>query len=82
MVKKHIAIFITGFAQVLLVSANIYFISKTSWPGIAICGFGISFLWSINVKKVSLGNRTEQVVYSTGAMMGGLAGVLLARLIK
>lgn len=75
-------IFLTGFAQVFLVSANTYFISTTTWSGIAICGFGISYLWTINVRKVSLGTRAEQLTYATGAMLGGLLGVLMAKFIK
>jgi len=80
--RKHLTIFITGFYQVFLVSANIYFISNLIWLGIAICGFGISLLWCINVRKVNLGSKFEQVTYSTGAMFGGLTGVMIAQLIK
>ena len=80
--RKLAIIFITGFAQVFLVSANIYFISRTNWLGIAVCGFGVSFLWTFNVRKVVLGKRAEQMVYSIGAMAGGLAGVMAAKFIK
>ena len=80
--KKHMIIFSTGFAQVLLVSANTYFISRTTWMGIAVCGFGISYLWTINVRRVTIGNRSEQLVYSTGAMLGGLTGVMMAKMIR
>lgn len=80
--KKLFIIFLTGFAQVFLVSANIYFISRLNWIGISVCGFGISYLWTINVKKVSIGTPREQVIYSLGAMAGGLCGVLAAKLIK
>ena len=75
-------IFSTGFAQVLLVSANTYFISRTTWLGIAVCGFGISYLWTINVRRVTIGTRAEQLVYSTGAMLGGLTGVMMAKMIR
>ena len=80
--KKHMIIFSTGFAQVLLVSANTYFISRTTWMGIAVCGFGISYLWTINVRRVTIGTRAEQLVYSTGAMLGGLTGVMMAKMIR
>ena len=75
-------IFSTGFAQVLLVSANTYFISRTTWMGIAVCGFGISYLWTINVRRVTIGTRAEQLVYSTGTMLGGLTGVMMAKMIR
>ena len=74
-------LFLTAFVQVFLVSANTYFISKTFWPGIAIAGFGISWLWTSNVKKISIGSKNDRFIYSTGAMIGGLAGVFLSKLI-
>ncbi len=80
--RDMIKIFLTGFAQVFLVSANTYFISRTTWAGIAVCGFGVSYLWTYNVKKVSIGSASEQLTYATGAMLGGLTGVLMAKLIK
>jgi hypothetical protein len=80
--NKILVIFLTGYAQVFLVSANTYFISRTTWTGIAICGFGISYLWTYNVKKVAIGSAAEQVTYATGAMLGGLSGVIIAKLIK
>lgn len=80
--RKQLILFTTGFAQVLLVSANTYFISRTTWLGIAVCGFGISYLWTINVRRVTIGTKSEQMIYSSGAMLGGLIGVLLAKLIK
>jgi hypothetical protein len=80
--KKHFTIFLTGFTQVLLVSANTYFISRTTWLGIALCGFGISYLWTFNVRRVSIGTRSEQFIYSCGAMLGGLAGVMIAKMIR
>ncbi len=80
--KKLLIIFSTGFAQVFLVSANTYFISRTTWAGIAICGFGVSYLWTFNVRKVTIGTRKDQLIYAAGAMAGGLAGVIMAKLIK
>ena len=80
--KKLAIIFLAGFAQVFLVSANTYFISRTTWAGIAVCGFGISYLWTINVRRVILGSKAEQLTYASGAMLGGLSGVLMAKLIK
>jgi len=74
-------LFITAFLQVLLVSANTYFISRVAWLGIAVCGFGISYLWTLNVKKISAGNMLERFVYASGAMIGGLVGVLISKMI-
>ncbi len=79
--KKLLTLFITAYLQVLLVSANTYFISNLAWIGIAIAGFGISYLWTINVKKIAISSIKQRLVYSTGAMCGGLSGVVLAKLI-
>jgi len=74
-------LFVTAFLQVFLVSANTYFISRIAWLGIAACGFGISYLWTLNVRRISAGTHVERVVYATGAMLGGLMGVLTSNLI-
>ena len=68
-------LFLTAFLQVAMVSANTYFISKVAWLGIAACGFGISYLWTVNVKKISASTTRERIAYASGAMLGGLTGV-------
>lgn len=75
-------LFLTAFLQVFLVSANTLFIANVFYPGIVLAGFGISWFWSGNVKKVSIGNKKDRLVYSLGAMLGGLTGVLTANTIK
>lgn len=77
-----LSLFLTGFIQVFLVSANTYFISKTAYLGIAVCGFGISYVWTFNIKKIAIGSSSDQIIYSLGAMAGGLLGVVVASLIK
>lgn len=74
-------LFLTAFLHVALVSANTYFIASRQWVGVAVCGFGISFLWSVNVKQISVSTATSRLVYSTGAMLGGLTGLLISVLI-
>jgi hypothetical protein len=74
-------LFLTSYLQVALVSANTYFISKVTWLGIAICGFGISYIWTINVKQISISSLKERIIYATGAMLGGLTGVAISRIL-
>lgn len=74
-------LFITAFLQVFLVSANTYFISRLVWLGIAACGFGISYIWTLNVKRISASTFSERMAYATGAMLGGLLGVLVSKVI-
>lgn len=75
-------LFITAFLQVALISANTYFISKMVWVGVAACGFGISYLWTLNVKKVSAGTTAERLAYSSGAMLGGVFGLGVSYLLS
>jgi hypothetical protein len=75
-------LFATAFLQVFLVSANTLFIARLFWPGIIIASFGISFFWSGNVKRIAIGNLTDRIIYSYGAMAGGVVGVLTANLIN
>ena len=72
-----IKIYISGFIQVFLVVLNTYFISKENLIGVVICSFGISYFWSHNVKKIAFGNEKDRIVYSFGAMTGGVLGYFL-----
>ena len=74
-------LFTTAFIQVFLVSANTYFIAKSFYIGIGFAGFGISWFWTSNVKKISLGTKKDRFIYSFGAMIGGLCGVVVSKLI-
>lgn len=74
-------LFLTAFLQVFLVTANTYFVSRVAWLGIAVCGFGISYIWTLNVKRISASNTAERIAYSTGAMLGGLLGVFVSKFI-
>ena len=80
--KIYIKLFSTAFIQVFMVSANVLFISRLNFTGMAICGFGISYVWTFNIKSIATGNHKTQLVYSVGAMMGGICGVLVANLFK
>ncbi len=78
--KKDIKNFTSAFLQVSMVSANVYFVSNRIWFGIALTGFFISYLWAANVKRISISNDVDRVIYALGAMCGSLTGVGLAML--
>jgi len=80
--NMDLKLFSTAFLQVFLVSANTLFIANLFYPGIAIAGFGISWFWTGNVKKISLSGKKDRLVYSVGAMIGGVCGVLFSNLIQ
>jgi hypothetical protein len=68
--NKNILLFLTAFLQVSLVSMNVVFISQKSLIPMLITGFGISLLWTLNVKRVAFGEWRERIIYSSGAMIG------------
>lgn len=76
-----VGIFKTAFIQVFLVSMNTVFLSKGIWIGVAVVTFGISYFWVGNVKKANIATKQEQIVYSLGAMCGGLTGLLTTKII-
>jgi hypothetical protein len=81
MLKSKIKLFITAFFRVFFVSANTYFIANLFWIGIIGASFLISFLWCINVKKISISTMKERLIYSFGAMFGGVTGVIISKII-
>ena len=76
------SIFTTAFLQVFLVSINTIFLSRMYFPGVAVAGFAISYLWVGNVKKIHVATRAERIIYSTGAMLGGLTGMMTVQIIS
>ena len=74
-------IFIIGFVQVLLVSANIVFITRKEYVAAFITGFAISFLWTLNVKNAAFGTLTHRIIYATGAALGCIVGIILTQYI-
>jgi len=75
-------LFITAYLQVALVSANTWFVARGAWAGVAVCSFGISYVWTLNVKKISASTTMQRIAYSSGAMLGGLTGMALSMFIS
>lgn len=74
-------LFITGFLQVFFVAINTYFLTKQYYIGMLVSGFLISFIWTFNVRKVVIGTMADRIIYSTGASLGGIAGLLIGILL-
>lgn len=70
-------LFFRAFLQVFLVAANTYLIAEKNYIGIGMCSFLISYVWTFNVAKISIGNKKDKIIYASGAMTGGLIGVFL-----
>ena len=76
--QLHLIIFLTAFGQVCLVAMNTIFISHGLIVPMLITGFGISLVWTFNVKRVAFGNIKDRFVYAFGAMAGTGIGYLVA----
>lgn len=79
---NKILLFLTGFLQVALVSAQTYMIARAQILGVLIVGFLISLVWSVNVKKVAFGGWVDRIIYSSGAGVGAVTGLYIAMLIS
>ena len=79
--RDSLKLFTTGFVQVFCVAVNTYFLSKSCFVGVFICGFMISFIWSWNVKKVAFGTMKDRIAYASGAGFGSLIGLVISKFI-
>jgi hypothetical protein len=78
--KSKIKLLTTGFLQIMLVCINTYQVAHAKWLGVFVVGFGISFLWSFNVKQIAFGTVQDRILYALGAAVGSIAGLLIAKL--
>lgn len=76
-----VSLFLTAYLQVLLVAVNTYQISHAHYVGAIFVGFLISWVWTGNVKRISISTRLERVVYCTGAALGTVSGLGLTQLL-
>lgn len=72
-------LFLTAMTQVMLVSMNVVFIANDQIVATLITGFSISFVWTLNIKRIAIGTRGDQFVYATGAMCGTGMGYYLSK---
>lgn len=79
--KESVLLFLSGFIQVFLVCMNTYFISKEVYTATFIISFLISYVWSLNVKKIAFGTIGDRFVYSSGAAVGAVVGLKVSKLV-
>ena len=76
--KHRLQLLFTGFLQVMLVSMNTIYVTQQAWILLTLTSFGISFLWSGNVKRIAFGDMLDRIMYATGAAIGCAIGVLIS----
>jgi hypothetical protein len=62
---------------VFLVTAQTWFIASKNILAVAAFGFAISFVWTLNVRRVSAHGWRESVAYALGASVGAVSGLIL-----
>jgi len=78
--KKHFYAAFTGWLQVALVSLNTYQIANAHLIGAVIVSFGISLVWTCNV-RTALGSWPLRLAYCSGAAIGAGSGLIASQLI-
>ncbi|MFN7465278.1 MAG: hypothetical protein ACK53T_07830 [Planctomycetota bacterium] len=77
--KDKVTLFVTAFVQVTFVAMSSVSIINNSLIMIGVTGFMISFIWTLNVKKVAFGNTRDRFIYAIGAMLGTYCGYFLSK---
>jgi len=78
--KSLVIVFGTGWLQLVLIAVNMWQIAHDKYLGVFLAGVLISFVWTINVKRIAFGSWPERVSYALGAGVGSLCGLLGAKL--
>lgn len=68
-------LFVTAFFQVFFVAGSTACIAAKNYPGAFLTGFAISYIWTLNVRKIAASTLAERVSYATGAAFGSIAGM-------
>jgi hypothetical protein len=74
--------FFTAWLQVALITLNTWLIAHHEVIPAILCGFAISFVWTLNVKKVAFGCLADRLTYAFGACSGTATGMLVAGLLR
>ena len=74
---KIISIFLRATLMILLYTSSIWFIFNNYYNYAILSGAGISLLWTLNVKDISIGNWYERVGYVLGGVLGSTISLYL-----
>lgn len=80
--KAKWVLFLTGMLQVTFVAMNVTFIAQKQIIPMLLTGFMISLIWTINVKRIAIGNWLDRLTYANGAMFGTGIGYFISQYIN
>ncbi len=67
--------FLTGFLYIFFLAINTRFLSNANFQGAFICSILIGYLWTGNVKRVSISTQSERILYCIGSGFGSIVGL-------
>jgi hypothetical protein len=79
--KNKIVLLSIAFIQVALVACNVVFIANSAVIAMIMTNFGISMMWSYNIKKIAMSSFWDRVFYAIGATLGTYCGYLFSHYI-
>ena len=80
--NKKLQLFTTAFLQVFFVSTNVWCIANRNYIAAFISSFAISYLWTINVRKIVISAVSGRIIYASGAATGCVSGILMGQLLS
>ncbi len=80
--KAKWVLFLTGLLQVTFVSMNVTFIAHGEIIPMLLTGFMISLIWTLNVKRIAIGDWYDRLTYANGAMIGTGLGYFISHWIN
>ena len=80
--NKKLQLFTTAFFQVFFVSTNVWCIANRNYIAAFISSFAISYLWTINVRKIVISAVSGRIIYASGAAAGCIGGILMGQLLS
>jgi xanthine/uracil/vitamin C permease (AzgA family) len=82
MIKDYLILFLSSFIQLFLGAYNIWQIANNLPIQVTVVGFLIAFIWTFNVKKITVSTMPERIIYSLGAGIGTTVGMIFAKKIN
>ena len=80
--KKHlVSIFLSSLLQIFFVSVNTILISKEMVIQAGVCGFLLSFVWTFNIRRITIASWGERISYCLGAAVGTSSGIMFIKVI-
>jgi hypothetical protein len=69
-------LFFRAYLQTTMVAISTIMISQQILVGVFLVGFLVSILWTFNVSTLAFSSTKQKIIYSLGAGLGSMSGVV------